>query len=490
MDYLDPKKQARNRILLFSGYILVAIAVTIATIVLLNQAYGYGISKNGTVIQNGLVYFSSQPNPAQIYIDGTQNASTTNTRLYLPAGIYQIALKRSGYDDWQRTIELDGGSVEHFDYPFLFPKTLTTNKLLSYATAPTLLTQSPDRRWLLIGKPDSFGTFDIYDLKNPTKAATSITLPDNLLTKSTGAESWQLAEWADDNQHVLLEHDFDGKSEFILVNRTNPAQSVNLNTSLAISPSKATLKNKKFDQYYLFDTNNHTLQTASLSSPAKVIVAQHVLAYKSYGTDTLLYVTDADAPAGKVWLRMAAGAKTYNLHSLAASPSYVVDLTQYSDTMYVAAGASATSKVYIYKDPLGQLAKLPKQPVSPIQVLHVDQPNYLSFSDNAQFIVTENAGQFGVYDIENEKGYSYTAAPPDAPMPHAEWMDGDRLYYVTGGKLTVFDYDQANRHTLVPASSHYLTAFTPNYKYVYTLAPNATGQYELDQTWLLAPADR
>jgi hypothetical protein len=489
MDYLDPAKQARNRVTLFIGYILVTVGIVIATIILLNQAYGFGLGKHGNLIQNGLVFFSSQPSPANLYINGKLK-DTTNTRLYLPENIYKVSLSRSGYDDWQHTIEINGGSVEHYDYPFLFPKTITTTKLASYSAAPGLITQSPDRRWLLVSRPSSLTDFDLYDLKNPTKAATLISLPANLLTKATGSEDWQFVDWADDNQHVLLQHDFDNKSEFILLDRANPEQSINLNTNLSINPTKLDLKNKKYDQYYFYDATSQNLQTASLQSTVKTTLLQHVLAYQSYEDDTLLYVTDKDAPAGEVWLRMLSNGTTYDLHTLPVSANYVLDLTGYSGTLYVAAGASSANKVYIYKDPLGQLAQTPHQAVSPIQVLSVTNPTYLSFSDNAQFIVTENSGQFGVYDIENQKGYNYKAAAPDSPQLHASWMDGDRLTYVSNDKLLIFDYDHTNQHSLVKAASQYLPVFAPDYKYVYTLAQNSSGQYDLDQTWLLAPADR
>ena len=214
------------------------------------------------------------------------------------------------------------------------------------------------------------------------------------------------------------------------------------------------------------------------------------MAYQSYGDNTLLYVTDKDAPAGEVWLKMLSDGTNYTLHSLPISSNYVLNLTEYSNIMYVAAGASSANKVYIYKDPLGQLAAAPNQAIAPVQVFHIVQPNYVDFSNSAQFIVVENSSQFGVYDIENQKGYLYNAAAPDAPQPHASWMDGDRLTYVAGGKLMIFDYDHTNKHTLVAASSQYLPFFAPDYSYVYTITTNASNQYDLNQTWLLAPADR
>jgi len=491
MEYLDPKKEFRHRIILLTGYICIAIAIVTAALILVYQAYGFGLGKNGHVIQNGLTFFSSQPNPANIYINGQLNKAKTNARLVLPEGIYHVQLTRSGYRSWQRTIELNGGSVEHFDYPLLLPTSLTTKKLQNLTAAPSFTSQSPDRRWLLVPAANSLTSFDVYDLKTPERTVTTINLPANLLTKATSGESWQVAEWASDNQHVLLQHMYDGKMEYILLDRTNPDQSLNLNDTLNNSPAKLTLKDKKYDQYYLYDAANQELQTASLRAPAATRVLQRVLAYQSYGSDTLLYVTDTGAPAGKALVKLTTGTTTYTVRSLPASPTYLVDLTKYSGTLYVATGATSSDKVYIYKDPVGQLQSQPKQSPVPAQVLHVPQPNYLSFSTNAQFIVAENGTQFGVYDIENKLGYNYVAQESlDAPQAHASWMDGDRLTYVTSGKLQIFDYDYTNKQILSAANPTYLPIFAPNYKYVYLVAPEAgTNQLELAQTALLAPAD-
>lgn len=476
--------------MLFIGYVLIAVAVVLGARILVYQAYGFGLGKNGAIIQNGLLFFSSQPNPANIYVNGQPESVTTNTRLLLPAGIYHVKLTRNGYRDWQRTVELDGGSVQHFDYPLLIPSSLTVKKIQNFTVGPGLMTQSLDHRWLLVEDAGSMTDFKVYDLKNPAKPPAAISLPASLLAKAAGSESWQLDGWADDNQHVLLQHVYDGKAEFIMLDRINPDQSVNLNTSLGANPTKLTLKNKKYDQYYLYDAAG-TLQTASLKGTPVTPVLQHVLAYQSYGNDTLLYVTGDGARSGSVLVKMRVGGQASTIRSLPDSTTYLVDLTTYSGTMYVAAGDKADNKVYIYKDPVGQLASQPSHAVVPSQVLHVPQPDYLSFSPNAQFVMISNGNYFGVYDIENDNGYNYTAPEPmDGPQTHANWMDGNRLDYVSGGKLVIFDYDGTNHQTLSAAGAQYLPAFAPDYKDVYSLAPAAGGQFDLADTSLLTPADR
>jgi hypothetical protein len=69
-------------------------------------------------------------------------------------------------------------------------------------------------------------------------------------------------------------------------------------------------------------------------------------------------------------------------------------------------------------------------------------------------------------------------------------MDGDRLTYVSAGKLIMFDYDGTNRQGLMDANPSFQPAFAPDYKYVYGLSPASTsGQISLTQTALLIPSD-
>ncbi|MDL2342500.1 MAG: PEGA domain-containing protein [Patescibacteria group bacterium] len=489
MDYLDPRKRLRHTITLYVGYVLIGIAIIIATIVLLYQAYGFGIDRKGTVIQNGLVFISSQPRPADIYINGKLEAAKTNTRLALPEASYNLALHRDGYQDWKRTIAIEGGKVFHYDYPFLVPKTITSTKLLSYDQAPTLITQSPDQRWLVVAQPAAPRTFDVFDLKTPVKTPVTITLPDSVLAAAT-TESWQLIEWADDNQHVLLQHVYDGKSEYVLVDRQTPAQSVNLTTTLAINPTRLNLIDRKYDRYYAYEASNQTLSRLSLKSVAPTPALSGVISYQSYGSDVLLYATKIGASAGKVRISLQTGGRIYTIRSVTADADYLLDITKYDNTFYAVIGASSESRVYIYRDPVAQIGSNVFQSPTPLQVLHVDKPTFVGFSSSAQYIVAENGSQFGVYDIENKHGYNYLSKQPlDSPQPHASWMDGNRLTYISNGKQVIFDYDYQNVRELGKALPASKPLFSPDYKYSYTVVSGSAGQTVISQTALLIPSE-
>src|SRR5690606_12414954 len=106
MDFLDPKKKRSHNIRLYIGYGLMAIALTIATLIVVFAAYGYGIDrKTGDVIQNGLLIVDSHPESAHIFINN-EDKGTTDSRLVLPANAYTVELRRDGYLPWKLDINL------------------------------------------------------------------------------------------------------------------------------------------------------------------------------------------------------------------------------------------------------------------------------------------------------------------------------------------------------------------------------------------------
>jgi len=504
MDFLDPKKERRNFIMLLLGYGLVAVAIAGATLVLLYQAYGYSLNREGQVTQNGLVFVSSQPTNSSIYLNNQLNASTTNARLLVPAGPYDLKITRPGYRDWERPIYVAGGDVQHFDYPFLFPTTLRSSTVSDLDAQPSIASQSPDQRWILMDRPDVPGSFTLYDLSSPKHPVEStITLSSGTYTSGDGAQTWAVEEWANDSDHVVLDHTYTSSGttdhEYILLDRQTPSNSVNLTYSLNLAQDETlSLYNDQTSQVYVYDPDGQDLQRISISNGTVVSKLQHVLDFKTYADKEILYVTDqppdGKVTPGQVSVILQDGQQSYTLRTLpAGAPSYVLNLAQYSGDWYIAVGASNTSAVYVYKDPQSQPATEPDQYPAPWRRLTINDPTYASFSNNTQFLMAESGQSFSVYDLENVNGYTYTMKQPlDQPQQHATWMDGDRLMYVSGGKLVVFDYDDRNVQTLMPALANYVPMFDPNYNYLFALAPsskNSSGA-ELTNTALLTPADQ
>jgi len=215
-----------------------------------------------------------------------------------------------------------------------------------------------------------------------------------------------------------------------------------------------------------------------------------VLAYKSYGNDTVLYATTSGAPEGKTAIDIQVGTRVYRVRDVPAADTYPLDLTQYGGKLYVVIASPAENKVFLYKDPAGQLQATPARPAAAMRALLIARPNFISFSANTQFVMAESGDALSVYDLENARNYRFALnSPLDAPQTHAFWMDGDRLVYVSGGKLQVADYDNSNHQTLMPASPDYQVFFAPDSKHVFALAPGQTQSEILTETALFTPAD-
>lgn len=498
MDFLDPKKQRAHEIRLLLGYVLIGLAIVIGTVILLYQAYGFGIDKDGEVVQNGVVFVASQPDGAEIRINNKPHSDTTNSRLRLAEGTYDIAVRRQGYRQWQRTVEVAGGSVSRYDYTLLIPDRLTPAAIKNYAAAPAFATQSPDRQWLLLQQPGSLLGFDMYNISDPDEVAARVvpvSLPPAIMTApETGDHSYKLVEWSTNNRHVLLEHAYTGGMEYILLDREEPARSLNLTDTLGLAAGQVlTLRDKKFDKYYVFDPAARTVGSGSIQDATVITpVLTGVLAFKSYSADILLYATEAGAPGGKVLTMLRDGDVTYKIRELTAGPPYLLDLARYDDKWYIAVGASSENRVYVFRNPQAVRKNSNVKNLVPAHILRVTAPNYLAFSSNTRFIMVENATSFAVYDAEMDDGYVYaTSQPLDPGVTHANWMDGHRITYVSGGKVVMFDYDNINHQTLSAANPAYLPFFDRDYRNLYSIAPGAAaGQAALTGTSLLTEEDR
>lgn len=492
MDFLDPAKKRAHTIRLFIGYILMGIALVMATLILVYQSFGYDFDpRTGKVIQNGLIFISARPESAEIYLNGQLHKSRTDTRLVVPAGQYTVRLQRDGYRPWNQTINLEGGSIERLVYPILFPEALKPEDIELYGSQPAFATQSPDRRWLLVQKPGSIEGFDVFDLANPTQPPAAITIPLAALTPSREPRFIKLVEWSTDNRHVLLEHQFGANREFIMFDREAPASTVNLNATFNINPDQVALRDKRFDSYYFLNLGPGTLQLADLRNRSLTPLLTQVKAFKSYGDNMLLYATTEAAPAGKALLKLRENNTSYTIREAGLSGPYLMDMARFDGAWYVVMSASDEGRVYVYRNPLDTLKGSSNNPLVPVTVLKIDNPLNLLFSANTRFVMAQNGSKFAVYDAEADRRYFYDTKLAVPPTQKALWMDGHRIMLTHDGKSVVFDFNGTNQQTLTASSLENGIFFDRDYTRLFNVAPSVSvaGRFSLTMTELRAEAN-
>lgn len=493
MDFLDPGYEKRHRIMLYVGYGLITLAIAVASLVALYLSTGYSLKRDGTVDQNGIVFVSSNPGGgASITVSGKGTVGTTNDRVLLASGQYTMQLSKQGYQPWQHSLYVQGGDVQRFTYVRMFPSKLSTQTVHSFAATPQFVSQSPDRRWLIIKDANTPAGFLEYDLRDPIKPIlTEFALPDAAFTPGDEAASWKVVEWSTDNQHVLLSHTYTTgdtqTNEYSMLDRETPTKSQNLTKALSLTQTdELSLLDKRYDRFYILRTDTKQLRAIESSGQAIGTTIEHVRAFKSYGSDTLLYVSDAaeattGTDAGQVRVILSNGTKQITLRRFPTTMShFLLDIADYSNNRYVVLGSGDDKGVYIYRNPLlatGSSSTLP----TPWRFLNVDKPTNVSFSSSAEYVAVQNSSSVMVYDAYRIASRRYALPKPlDTPQTSARWMDSDHITYVSDGTIVVFDYDGENLASLAKAAPQFTPFFSSNYSSLFCLSPiDAEGKTNL-----------
>lgn len=455
IDFTDPAKKRAYTIRLFIGYFLVAVAIGLVTLILVYRTGGYNYDqKTHSIVQNGLLFLNAKPDQAAITINGALRHEKTDVRLDLPEGSYAVKLTRSGYRPWQRDVSVIGGAVQRYDYPLLFPEKIATTEAQVYASVPTFAAQSPDRRWLVTQIAGDLATFNIRDLNTVTSVPIDIKVPAELYSFTGGTLT--LVAWGSDNQHFLLKHTDGTKTEFVVIDRSAPAESLNVNTILGINPAQIVVRDGHWDRIYTYDTEGGVVRSADLK--ARVISAPiltNVLAFKPQGADTLLYITSFNAPAGKVYAKLYNKDKTLILRELSVSTTgtYFLETAKYDSHNYYVVASPAEDKTQVFRDPLSREVRTVSPYVTPYTVLRIASPNAVTVAHGGRFIATQNADAFATFDLETAQTYRYTLSDTLAGDMKATWLDNYRLMIRTDQGVKVLDYDGTNQQQLVTADA-------------------------------------
>lgn len=475
MDFLDPKAKKRHKIRLFIGYALMGTVILTTSAILVFSAYGFDVDrKTGEVIQNGMVFVDSAPDGAEVVFNDKLQGYKTNNRFSLPSAQYSLKIQKQGYRDWNRSFQLDGAEVERFTYPMLIPLNLEPREIQAYNSAPSFSTNSPDRRWAIVSAGNSITEFTEYDLNNLEGAddnpqTKKITLPSNLFTQADGDHSLTLVEWSTDNKHFLVKHNFAGGYEFVIIARDQPNNSININKLLGQNPGSVVLRDKKYDEWYLYTKEGGILQSADTKKSIEQ-VATNVTAFKTHDSDTILYATRSSAEATSQMVKVKQGSDVYDIKEVPVSALFL-DIAKYDGKWRVVVGVDAEKKTYVYTDPVNELQKKnDKKSIETTTVLRSTGPiNWVGFSNNTRFIVAQSGQHFDVYDFEYKERFRYDIENKFDVNTKVEWIDGHRMSARSGEKAIIFDFDGSNKQELVNVSPVAPLIFDRDYTVLYTI---------------------
>ena len=474
MDYLDPNKKKAHQTRLFIGYALMAIAIAFATVILVYMGSGYYVDRQtGDLIQNGQIYVNSDPEGAQIYLNDKQQKSKTDNKLVVPSGSYKVGMKKEGYRDWEQTLQLEGGKVQKLDYARLIPTTLKPAVVQTFASTPTHVSQSPDRKYLSLVFAERPNVIMFYDLTQPEKAPTEILIAPTLLSTPTQIGTFIVAEWTEDTKTILV-HNKVGENilDYLLVNRTDASATKNLTTHFGLKSASFSLRDRSANNLFVFDKTARTFATATVSDKQ---ITQHltgVLQYTPIDGDKILYVLEPDAGKDKVQVRITDGyEKTYLIRELTISTQpYLLAGAKLGSNVVVALGTTADNKVSVFRNPAGYLKANPSKnfPLA-TTVFQLTAPTEVSFSTDASVVMARGGQKIASHYFEEDRSARFELPMPLGALP-LRWTDGKHLQAVSGGSAYIVDFDGANLQKLVETNEALNAYFDAKYENLYTFS--------------------
>lgn len=491
--YRAPTKRTEllRRIAVYS-----AMTVTVATLVtiLVFVMLGYQFNRaDGRIEQGGLVQFNTTPEGADVTIDGVNLGARTPSKATLTSGQHFVTMKRNGYKEWQKSIDVTAGAVQWQTYARLIPNSLKLTNIASFVTVSGALV-SPDDKWMVIQENASTPTIRITDLSRDEVSVKTLELPVDSYTAPADdvidADTFQLTSWDQDSRYVLVKHTYDSDMvEWLLVDTRDITQTKNVTKLLGFNATKLVFSNNNSMMLYALVDNNIRLvdvRAATLSRPLVENVAEFTL----FKDATLTYVTNVSPDTKErsvgYYTFGTDKARTIRSYSDAGVTNLHIAIGTYFGDQYVAIAYGEHVDILT-----GSLPRSDSDAaVSLKAVATVSLPtsaDYLSIKTNGRFVVAQHANAYSVYDLELSKVTTTALKGSGVQAKEIDWIDGYTAVGDLEGSLRLYEFDGANQQVIMPIASGLQPAISPNGKYLYAVARNIDGSFSLNRVLMILP---
>lgn len=489
---MDIEKRARrqNRRVIISE-ILMFSAIIITVLVLAFVVSGYWVSPDFTIERQGLLQVYSTPTGADVSIDGSATSwlQRTNTSKTLTAGEHTVTLTKDGYDSWSRQINITEGLLYKLHYPRLF--LLNRTKESAFVSSANFVTISPDRNTMLLANgTTSWQLFNLdSDSAKPKTLALSKVLPFTDLTNATSPSSItdpndavsalpvgsfsgniDSATWATDNEHVLFKITSDSTTNWLLLNIKNPDNSVNLTKEFNTDFSKIEIMDSSASNLPVLEGSN--LRTVDVhAKQLSGILLENVISFDHYHQEIVFSAAVSDEN-----LKLIAKSSSKNEENPADNPEtlpYFVGLLNLgNEEITVLKYTPEKERVAIYKfyDD-NYIATIGDKEVTVYQKNDFVKkaslglsfsPERIKVGPDGDYLAMYTGGNIMTLDMETLSIINWST-----DTDSFGWLDGNMLYAVKDGVLSVYDFDGQNHRTLASdVSSRFPVTITSD-KYLY-----------------------
>lgn len=483
-----PPSKRRQLIKRIVTYAFMSVAVVILVTILVFVMLGYRYAGDGKIEQGGLVQFDSQPNGAEVTIDGTPFSTNTPSKTTLASGSHAITITRNGYQPWHKTVNLVAGAVLWLNYARLIPTHLSLQNVADFPSVAGAIA-SPDHKTMVMIERTDTPVFQIADVSSDPIKTSVFTLPDDSYTHPDQgkAQTFTLEDWDSSSRYFLVKHDYnDGQTEWLLVDSQNAANTKNISHIFDIQASKVVFSGNDSHTLYALtgtDVRKIDISAATLSRP----LVTHAADFSIFDQTTIVYTTVYDAVTGTRTVGYYEdgdqNATPIKVIKDDGTPPLHIALGRYFGDMYTAIADGPTVTITTGDLPTLSAPNPKQQTVATVSVPGGVQ--YLSIRTEGRFVIMQNQGTFMTYDLELKK---LTTTPLKGTSPvtgKLGWIDNYMPWSDRDGMLRLYEFDGANQHDIMPVVPGMTVDLSQNGKYLYGISKSSDGVYHLERAQLL-----
>lgn len=489
-------KKIRNaRIIATDIFMLIAVIAIVFIMMLI--AMGFSFTNNGRIEQSGLVEISSRPSSAKVTIDGKELFSTTEVNKLLATGSHDIKITKTGYDTWNYSINIEAGLTTTIDWVRLFPLNPEIANVDTFDSNLALASVSNSRRSILVAE-DKATSFSILNLQDDKlKEISKIKFQDILGALSDGespatANDFSIVDWNGSDSRILMTHKNGENTEWIVVNTSDPAKSINITKLYNKNYAKLLFVNDSATSLWALTSEGELSEINTSSTAAPNVIAKDVKQVINNG-DTVIYVAPSKDLVFDSYGNQATGTKTaektdenneedtkatdkifvYNEGEIAATA--IADLGSIDSNVVIDTGTywskdwlvyNLGNKLIVRKGSYPIYNKTQDSDFAIVKEVDLDfTPTIATHNSDQRIIVAANGADVYTYDViyTTEREYQN-----DIELTSLNWLD-DFLYWQSKDKtIVVRDFNGDNRRELLnDALSNLPIVISANNRYLY-----------------------
>lgn len=487
--YQKPSKrtQALRRSLTIT-FMSLAVVLIVSAIVLSILGYRFD-SNNGSLEQGALLQFASEPSGATVEVDGKAAVNKTPTKFSVMAGTHTFTMRRDGYEVWTKTIDVKAGTLNWLNYALLIPTERTPEKLTQFTGLSASLA-SPDSRAIAVLSDAKNPSIELIDIRSDDIKTVTLTLPQTLYTDALTpniSHAFTLNSWDQGGRYILMNHTYNDKSEWLIVDTRDINNSKNVTKLLNIDITSPVLAGTSGSIVYVISAGDIRKLDLSAATISRSLVSG-VKSFELYDTNILTYVgVDQKDPTRHVaGLYREGDSASHILRSSPLTTPLSVATARYFNQDFVAIAEGTQIDILG-----GSYPTTPGDDISSLgivsSVTFEPTAQRLSFSPRGDYVLAQTGATFMSYDIEHSRVSRSTIVPPqEAPVGALQWLNDDHVWSDTNSTLTIRDFDGANVVSLSGVTAGQDVVLTTNRKFMYSFNATEIG-FSLQRVRLALP---